>query len=212
MSGGKNGFRQKALPNKKEMIKQADTNVKNLQMAVRILQMSLQQLAGSYQNITNDMSKLMSVVNNLQYRAQAAQSLGGLDEAAIVAGADALKLKDYNEASDKEDAEKGLTPLDVVAEDSICIITSTCNDENKDKGIFRSKFNLDTCGVPELQQKLLGCKVGDKVEAKLNNTDHVIELLGIRQPAPKEEPQTAGAVQQVVVDAKQEQVASPTTH
>ena len=211
MSGGKNGFRQKALPSKKELVKQTDTNLKNLQMAVRIMQMSLQQLAGSYQNITNDMSRLMSVVNNLQYRAQAAQALSGLDEAALVAGADALKLKDYTDASDKEDAEKGLTPLDVVAEDSVCIITSTCDADNKDKGIFRSKFHLDTCGVPELQQKLLGCKVGDRIEATLNGTLHNVELLGIRL-APKDAP-AADAVQQVVVDAKPEVVqASATTH
>jgi hypothetical protein len=211
MSGGKNGFRQKAQPSKKEQIRQADANVKNLQMAVRIMQMSLQQLASSYQNITNDMSKLMSVVNNLQYRSNALQQLTNLSEDAIVAKADELKLNDYNEASDKEDAEKGLTLLETVAADSICIITSTCNEENKDKGIFRSKFNLDQCGVPELQQKLLGCKVGDKVECKLNGTDHLIELLGIRQAPPKIEPKT-DEVQQVVVEAKQEQVAAQTTH
>src|ERR1700677_2058691 len=128
MSGGKNGFRQKAQPSKKELVKQTDTNVRNLQMAIRIMQMSLQQMATSYQNINNDISRLMGVVNNLQYRTQAAQQLAGLDEAAIVAGADAIKLKDYNDASDKEDLEKGLTPLDVVAADSICIITSTAPD------------------------------------------------------------------------------------
>ena len=205
----KNGFRQKALPSKKEQVKGLDVNVKNLQMAVRIMQMSVQQLATSYQGISNDMSKLMSVVNNLQYRTQAAQALAGLSEAAITLAADQLKLKDYNEASDKEDAEKGLTPLDTVAADSICIITSTCGAGNEDKGIFRSKFNLDQCGVPELQEKLLGCQVGAKVDVTLNGVVHNIELLGIRLAPPQET--TPDGVQQVAVDAKGED-ASATAH
>lgn len=207
---GKNGFRQKALPSKKEQVKGLDVNVKNLQMAVRIMQMSVQQLATSYQGISNDMSKLMSVVNNLQYRAQAAQSLSGLTEDAITVKADTLKLNDYNEASDKEDTEKGLTPLDTVAADSVCIITSTCNDDNKDKGIFRSKFHLDTCGVPDLQQKLLGLSVGAKVDVTLNGVLHTVELLGIRL-APPQETAPATDVQQVAVEAKVEDI-SATAH
>jgi len=206
---GRNGFRQKAQPSKKEQAKTLDVNVKNLQMAVRIMQMSVQQLATSYQGISNDMSKLMSVVNNLQYRAQAAQSLAGLSEDAITAKADALKLADYNEASDKEDAEKNLTPVDEVAADSICIITSTCNEDNKDKGIFRSKFNLDQCGVPELQQKLLGLKVGAKVDVTLNGVVHNIELLGIRKAPPQET--SAEGVEQVAVAATGEE-ATATAH
>jgi len=211
MTTAKKGFRQSAATSKKEQVKNIDVNVRNLQMAMRIMQMSVQQLATSYQNISNDMSKLMSVVNNLQYRTQALQSFSSASESDITAKADALKLKDYNEASDKEDLEKQLTVVDTVAADSICIITSTCNDENKDKGIFRSKFNLDTCGVPELQQKLLGCTAGAKVDVTLNGTLHNVELLGVRQAPPKTAEPTAPTELVANAGATEDQ-ASATAH
>jgi hypothetical protein len=105
-----------------------------------------------------------------------------VDEATLNAKADAIKLEDYNKASDKEDAEKGLSVADVIAEDSIVIVTSTCDD--KDKEIFRSKFKLNEAGVPDLQANLLGKKVGDKVEVALNGITHNLEVLGIRTAPP----------------------------
>jgi FtsZ-binding cell division protein ZapB len=191
MTSSRNGFRQKATNSKKAAAKELETTVKNLTMAVRVMQIMNQQLATSYQNMQNDMNRLLGVVNNLQYKSNAMQSLLNVDEAVINAKADEIKLTDYNKASDKEDQEKGLTVADVVVADSICIITSTCED--KEKEIFRSKFKLSEAGVPELQEKLVGKKVGDKVEVTLNGTVHTIELLGVRTEPPKEATQAQEA-------------------
>ena len=182
MTSQRPGFRQKAAGNKKQQTKELEATVKNLTMAVRVMQIMNQQLTTSYQNIQNDMTRLMGVLNNLQYKSNAMQAMLNVDEAALNAKADAIKLEDYNKASDKEDAEKGLSVADVIVDDSIVIVTSTCED--KDKEIFRSKFKLNEAGVPDLQEKLVGKKVGDKVEVSLNGLTHTIEVLGIRTAPP----------------------------
>lgn len=200
----RNGFRQKAAPNRKQMIKEQEVTLRNLQMAVRVMQIMNQQLATNFQNMQNDITRLMGVVNNLQYKATALQDVLGVDQATLNTKADAIKLEDYNKASDKEDAEKGLTVVDTVEANSVCIVTSTCED--KDKEIFRSKFNLDQSGVPELQEKLLGKKVGDKVEVTLNGVVHTIELLGIRRAPPAAAAEET--VQQASVEVAQESAAA----
>ncbi len=201
----RNGFRQKAAPNRKQMIKEQEVTLRNLQMAVRVMQIMNQQLATNFQNMQNDITRLMGVVNNLQYKSGALQSVLGVDESALNAKADSIKLEDYNKASDKEDLEKGLTVIDTVEENSVCIVTSTCED--KDKEIFRSKFVLKDSGVPELQEKLLGKKVGEKVEVSLNGVVHTIELLGIRR-APPEAKAAEDTVQQAAVEVAQESAAA----
>lgn len=200
----RNGFRQKAAPNRKQQIREQEVTLRNLQMAVRVMQIMNQQLATNFQNIQNDITKLMGVVNNLQYKANALQDLMGVNQDALNAKADAFKLDDYNKASDKEDAEKNLTVADTVEANSICIVTSTCED--KDKEIFRSKFRLDESGVPELQEKLLGKQVGAKVDVSLNGVVHTIELLGIRTAPPA--PAAEETVQQAAVEVAQESAAA----
>lgn len=183
MTATRKGFRQKPAVSKKQQVNELDVTLKNLSMAVRVMQIMNQQLATNFQNMQNDITRLMGVVNNLQYKATALQDLLGVNTDALNAKADDIKLIDYDTASAKEDAEKGFTTADVVAADSICIVTSTTED--KDKEIFRSKFKLSDSGVPELQEKLLGQKVGAKIDVNLNGIKHTIELLGVRT-APAE--------------------------
>lgn len=198
----KNGFRQKAQPSKKQILNDVGRQLQNVQMACRVLQIGLQQLSTSYQNINNDMDKMMGLLAHLQYKQDALLQLSGLSLDAVNAKADELRLKEYEEKSAKEDADNNYQTTDTVEADSIVIITSTC--ENKQREIFRSKFALDKSGVPELQQKLLGAKVGDKVEVTLNGDKHLVELLGIRKAPPAD---TKPSEQVQSVAAEQAEVA-----
>lgn len=174
----KNGFRQSASGSKKEVLKGLQAEVKNLQMALRINQMMTQQLIQQFQNSGKDVQNAITIINDLQYRTLAILEVQGVDMDKLDEVADRMKLKDYNEMSDREDNKKGFTPGDVIKPESTVIITSEAADN---KGIFRSKFKLSECGVPELQGLLEGKKVGDKVTTTLNGAEHIVEVVGIRE-------------------------------
>jgi transcription elongation GreA/GreB family factor len=196
-----NGFRQRASGGKKEAIRNMQTELKNMQMAMRINQMMTQQIIQQFQNAGTDIDNIMRVSNDLQYRTLAMMELLDVDTSKLEEVAERLKLKDYNAASDKEDAAKGYTVADTVGENSIVIITS---EAPGNAGIFRSKFKLSESGVPAMQQGLLGKKVGDKVKITLNNLEHEVEVLAIR-----EEPAAAAApVDEVKVNATAETPAA----
>jgi hypothetical protein len=191
-------MRQQAAPSKKDQMRQLTAELKNLQMATRITQMLIQQMGQTVQRLDQDVGRAMGLLNDLQYRTLSMLELGSTPTAAVNAKADELKLKDYNEASDAEDLAKGNTPADVVASDSIVVVTSTAPNE---KGIFRSKFKVSECGLPALSNALEGKKVGDKFQINLNGLDHEMEVLAIRTaPAPAE--QTADATLPVDLNVK----------
>lgn len=175
------GVKQAPKLNKTETIMSLDKEVKNLQMAGRVSQMMVQQLMQNLQNMSQDLGKAFKIINEMQYKVLAMQSVGGFDAAAMTAKADELRLKDFTEASDSEDQKGNFTVGDVVKDDSTVIITSTAPSG---EGIFRSRIKLAECGVPALIRDLAGKPVGTKVTCQLNGEDHVIELLGIRNPPP----------------------------
>lgn len=179
------GFRQQPQDSRKERLRSLETELKNMQMAMRISQMMLQQSMQNMQGMKQDLGAAMGLINELQYKILGVQRLTGLDSAQLAAIADELRLKDFNEASDKEDAEQGFTVGTVVDQDSTVILTS--KTEGSDKGIFRSKIKLSECGVPDLIKAFEGREVGAKAIVQLNGVEHEVELLAIRQP-PKAEP------------------------
>jgi hypothetical protein len=178
------GFRQSPQDSRKERLRALEAELKNSAMAQRINQMMTQQLMQNNQNMQQDLGRALGLISELQYKLLAVQKVANLDVAALSIIADELRLKDFNEASDKEDAEQGFTVGTTVNADSTVILTSTT--ENEDKGIFRSKLKLADCGVPDLIKAFEGREVGAKAIVKLNGADHTVELLAIRQP-PKAE-------------------------
>ena len=186
----KPGFRQNKQASKKDQLRQLAAMVQNLQMAVRVMQMGLQQFGQSFQRMDADIGNAMGVLNDIQYRTLAMIESGKFDKEALDKVAENLKLEDYEKASDKEDKDKGYTVADVVAEDSVVILTSECK-EDKTRSVFRTKFKLDESGNPEAQEKLKGLKVGDTAELKLAGLTHTVKVLGVRTvptPPAKEEP------------------------
>lgn len=177
------GFRQQAQDSRKERLRSMEAELKNLQMSARISQMLLKQLMDSSQALQQDLGRALGLINEMQYKQLAVQQVAGLDVAKLNEVANGLRLKDFNEASDKEDAEGNFTVGKLVEAESTIIITST-TDVNVDKGIFRSRIKLSECGVKDIIDGFMGRDVGAKIITTLNGDEHTIELLGIRNPPP----------------------------
>lgn len=176
-----NGFRQSAQPGRKERLKQLDTRLANVEMASRISQMLVQQLMQSSKHIQEDLGRALGLLNEMQYKLLAIQEASGLDLVKLNEIANTKRLKDFNEASDREDVDNGFTVGDKVEANSTVILTSKTDEV--DRGIFRSRIELAKCGVPDLISAFMGREVGARALVKLNGVDHEVELLGVRQPA-----------------------------
>lgn len=181
------GQRQPKQPGTKQKIKELEVAISNIQMATQISQMMLKQVLEQFKTLRADVDNTMGILNDFQYRTQAMLDLGGFDLEKLNEAANNLKLADYMKASDAEDTAKGyeLDDEGVVGEESVVIITSSTNGD-EDRGIFRSKFPLVDCQTETLKEKLLGKKVGDKVEEEINGDNHEITIVGLRKVAAQE--------------------------
>lgn len=175
------GFRQQAESSRKERLRSMETELKNSQMASRISQMMTQQIMQNMQNMQQDLGRALGLINEMQYKVLAVQKVANLDLTELNAIAAQLRLNDFNEASDREDAENGFT-VGVEVNDSSTVILTSKTDNGPDGGIFRSRIELSKCGVPDLIKAFMGREAGAKAIVKLNGVDHEIELLGVRQP------------------------------
>lgn len=165
---------------KGERFETMEKRVQQLEMAGRITQMLIQQIGNSVSPMAQDLGELALRQRDSLYRTMALQELLGVDLSNLQAKALELQIKDFNESSDKEDAEKGYTPGDVVTEDTVVILTSKTPEEAEDKGYMRSKLLVRDIGFPQLKADLLGKTVGANVDAEINGVKHVITVLGVR--------------------------------
>lgn len=162
---------------KGQRFQDAEKEVQQLQMATRVSQMLIQQMGNSVQSLSKDFGEISGRQRDAQYRILAIQQLLGLDTNAINAKAEELQVKDFEEASAKEDETEGCTNADVVAEDSVVILTSKVGENG---GILRTRLKVAELGFPQLKQDLLGKKIGDTVDADISGTLHTITVLGIK--------------------------------
>jgi transcription elongation GreA/GreB family factor len=155
----------------------------------QMLEMLFKQVGQSFGTMRQDLSKAIDAQQFLRYVMLAMQStLPEEEQKAINAKVTELRLTDYNAASDMDDVQNKYETIDTVEEGSVAIITSTTPDEIEDRGIFRSKSIVNEM-LPEVKTALLGKKVGDKVEVTVENTRHIVEIVGVRRPpAPVDVP------------------------
>jgi hypothetical protein len=187
----KPGFRQQAQPSKKDQLRTLQTQVANVEMATRMSQMLVQQLVQNNRNMGDDLNRALNLINELQYKVLAMQSVANLDKEALNSAANDLRIKDFNEAAAKQDAEGNFETINVVEDNSTVLLTSVAKDaDGNDRGIFRSRVAVQEIGVPELVANLVGKEVGAKFTATLNGLTHEFEVLGARRP-PKEEQKQA---------------------
>lgn len=198
------GFRTAPQASRKERLGSMETQIKNLEMAIKISQMMTQQVMQNVRGMSEDLSKSYNLINELQYKLLAVQEVTKLDITSLTDVANRLRLKDFNEASDKEDEKEGLLNGDTVDEHSIIILTSTTNG-GADAGIFRSRLKLAECGVPELIKAFMGQAVGTKATVALNGVDHEIQLLAIRQPQAVEAVEQTNDLPTTAPEAEQAQ-------
>ena len=178
-----------------EKVQDLDTMLQNNQIAMRLMQNLLLKVNNGLTQMDTDVGGLIGHVKALEYRTLAMVEQGVFDKPTLDATADALKLKDFNEASDEEDVKNGYLTVDQTDENSIVIFTSTVEGK-EDAGIFRSKFPIKDMPFPELKEKLIGVKVGDIVDLQMKDELHHVEILGIRQPEIKEELPVAEPVEE----------------
>lgn len=159
-----------------------EREVANLTMAVRVSQALVKQLIDQTRLAKEDLTRFYSALNDVQYKTGALlSSVPGVSREQIAALADQLKLADWQESSDKDDATNALVSADFVSsENDIVIITSTTPDEAEDKGIFRSKSLLKDIANQDIVNGLLNKPVGTTLETTINGSRHVVELLGVR--------------------------------
>jgi uncharacterized coiled-coil protein SlyX len=167
----------------KNRIKELEVALQNTQMALQVSQMMIKHLTDQFKATQNDVANTMGMLNDFQYRTLAMLEVGNFSKDAIDAQAEVLKLKDFNDASIKEDIEKGYLDDEagVVAEDSVIVITSRTPGLEEDQGIFRSKFPMAECLTPALRNKILGLKLNDKVSVELGGTTHEVSILSIKK-------------------------------
>ena len=173
----------------KTKVKELEVALQNMQMALQVSQMMIKHLTDQFKATQNDLSSTMGMLNDFQYRTLAMLEVGKFNTGEIESIAEKLKLKDFDNASDKDDALKGYVDDEagLVTEDSVITITSRTPDLAEDQGIFRSKFPMSECLSPQLRQKLLGLKLNDTVTAELNGASHVITILSVKKALNKEE-------------------------
>ena len=183
------GMKQKAAKSTKERLKELEVAVQNSVMAVQMQQMMVKHLTNQVSALQQDLSGVMGMSNDFQYRTLAMLELGDFNKDDINAKAEEFKLKDFTKASDKEDIIKKylLDETGIIKEDSIVIISSSTPDIEDDLGIFRSKFSMTECQTPDLREKLLKSKVGDIFDTEIQGVDHKVEVLGLRYVEPVEE-------------------------
>lgn len=157
---------------------ETESGLKQLQMATRVSQMLVQQMGQSIQSMSKDMNELTARQRELQYKVLAIQELTGVNADAVTAHAESLQIKDFAEASAKEDAAAGATDAESVTEDSVVVLTTKVEAGG---GILRTRLNVAEVGFPQLKQDLLGKKVGDTFTADVNGTSHSITILGIKK-------------------------------
>jgi hypothetical protein len=172
-----------------EKFEALEQRVGQMETSHRIMQMLLQQIGNSISPMASDVQELANRQRDIQYRLLAIQTMDGKTIDQINKVSEQLQLKDFNEASMKENQEKGYVPSqEPVGEDSVVIITTTTPDEVVSKGFLRSKILVSEIGLPDLKDKMMGKQVGDKFESDVNGVKHVMEVLEILKAPKKEEP------------------------
>jgi seryl-tRNA synthetase len=176
-------------PRRRNKTADMEKRLANLEASIRICQLMIQQLGKTLNSASTDLGDLAEKQRSVQYRLLAVQEIlhEKLPGSNVLETAEELQIKDFNEFSDKENVEKGYVPADVVAEDSVVVITS---DGEDGKGFTRSKFEYDKIQIPGLKESILGKKTGDKFDAKISEVNHTVTVLQIfKKPEVKEEPE-----------------------
>lgn len=183
------GMKLNKQASSKDRIKELEVALQNTQMALQVSQMMIKHITDQFKAVQNDVTNTMGMLNDFQYRTLAMLEVGNFNREDIEQKAEALKLVDFDNASAKEDTQKGYVQDEagVVGENSVITITSHTPDLAEDQGIFRSKFPMSECLSPSLREKILGLRLNDTVEVDIGGIKHNITILSIKKTQIAEE-------------------------
>jgi len=166
--------------NQAQKIQALEKNIENLSMALRVNQLLLKKVMDQLQPMQSELKNNTGMLNDFQYRILGLQKCLPVNIEELTTIVDSLKLKDWQDASDKDDESNGLIAADSVSsKEDFVILTSKVLGEEPEHGIFRSKIKLEETGQ-ELTDALLNKKVGQSVDVELNGKTHHVTLLGVR--------------------------------
>jgi len=185
-------MRERKAPTKNQLAQKVqgqtealDKRVENIEMTSRISQMLIQQMGNSMSQLAADVRELANRQRDIQYRLLAIQDLSsGVDVEAVNKLAEDKQVKDFSEASAKENEDLGYTPSEEVDEDSVVVFTTKTEVEGKD--ILRSKLILSEIALPDFKDALLKKKAGDSFDADIQGTTHAVTVLEVFHRPPQE--------------------------
>lgn len=175
--------------NQANRIEALEKELTNVTMALRVNQALVKQLLEQIRPMQEDLTRFYGALNDNQYRLSALVDISNTDKKLLSEKTDEFKLKDWQEASDKDDESRGLETVQTVSSlEDIVIISSTTPDEEEDKGIFRSKTALKDISNNDITEGFLNKSVGATVETQINGSRHVVELIGVKRLAAQHAP------------------------
>jgi copper homeostasis protein CutC len=175
-------------PESKQTETKIETVLDGLQQQSNMVQGVVKQLISNQQYMVADINRAVNMSTDLQYQIAAITSLLGIDLTEIDKKVEEMKIKDFNNAVERENKQKNLVPVDLIDKESIVILTSTTPDEIHNAGIFRTRFKIGESGNEQLEEVLIGKKVGDSFEMNFNNTMHNFTILDVSKQFKQEVP------------------------
>lgn len=154
--------------------------LETLTQVTQLNQLMIQKLNNSFVDMDSEVQRMFHMFSEIQYRYMALLEVMSVDKVKLQEVADRKRLEEFDLEAARKDETEGAIKLETVeSSDNIVVITSITPSEKEDKGILRSRIKISDMHQPELEQALIGKTVGSQVTATLNDTQHLITILGI---------------------------------
>lgn len=164
-----------------------EQNLNILGSVIQLNQQMIQRTHNMLVELNQEFQRLSMVHTDTQYKLLALMEATRADKAEVQKIADRKRIEDFDsEVFKKNQQEEAISISQVESKDNIVVITSTTGPDN-DQGILRSRIRISEMQQPDLEEKLLGKRQFDEVEAQLNGATHKISILDIYKTPEKQE-------------------------
>jgi len=174
---------------KAESFQKLCKQVEHLEMNSKVFQTIIQRFGQSFSGMEQDISSIATTQRDIQYKLLAMTEILNIDNDTLNGKIEKLQIVDFEEASEKEDAERSFTKVDVVESNSVVVFTTSTVD-SKAKDILRSKVDLEEINHPEFVAAVMGKSRGDTFTTTINEAEHSVTVLDIKTKPVLPEPTT----------------------
>jgi hypothetical protein len=173
----------KKLTKMVDRVEALEKTLENFAMVQQVTNAVIKRLLSDSERYDKELTTSLNMLNEIQYRTLAMIDVAGLSNDKLNESAEALRVKDFEDMSKKDDEDNSLIDSDVVTDESVVTITSTAVDASK--SIFRSKFFVEGIKGNELHEKVMGAKLGDEIKVNIDGVEHTVKILAVKKPAPQ---------------------------